>query len=70
MATTNTTESVARAMRATEEEHLAAIASVACPICGAAAGAECAYGLDKAPALRQQFPGRAHTRRVRRHLDR
>lgn len=57
---------VARAIAATEAEHAAARDTLRCPICGAAARAECTYGgpLGAQPA----FPGRVHTRRLRAYL--
>jgi hypothetical protein len=61
--------SVHRAISATPEEHAAAISTTQCPICGAAPGVECTYGSNasryKPP---EQFPGRAHTRRVRAYI--
>lgn len=52
---------------ATPEQHRAAIAQHACPICGVAPGAECAFGISQGRA--ERFPGKAHTRRVRLLLD-
>lgn len=61
------------AVHATVEEHACAIAGQACPICGVRPGVECLYGANvprgaggMAPMT---FPGRAHTRRVSRHLE-
>lgn len=61
--------SVERAIAATELEHAAARDTRACPICGAAAGAECAYGVSgRAQAGPERFPGRVHLRRLRAYL--
>jgi hypothetical protein len=60
--------SAERALRASDAEHVAAIAAMPCPICGVSASAECRYGVALA-APGGQFPGRAHTRRVRLYLD-
>lgn len=55
---------VERASAATDAEHAAARDAERCPICGAAAGAECVYGaLGGKPA--ETFPGRVHMRRLR-----
>ena len=59
---------VKRALEATDAEHHAAIASTVCVICGAKPGAECTYGAGNGRPSGQHFPGRVHTRRMRRYL--
>ncbi len=60
--------SVDRALSATDEEHVAARDTTACPICGAAPGVECTYGALSGALSGQAFPGRVHTRRLRVYL--
>lgn len=59
--------SAKRAINATPAQHRDAIAANACPICGVAAGAECAFGISQGRV--ERFPGKAHLRRVRLLLD-
>lgn len=62
------TVSVERALEANELEHAGAILTVSCIICGAAAGVECTYGALGGERAGQDYPGHAHTRRVRQYL--
>lgn len=59
----------ARAIAASDDEHRAAIAETACPICFAEDGMECFYGAGAGLPAGRHYPGKAHMRRVRVYLD-